>query len=83
MPSSGMIRVSEKTRKTLKALALARGESVSSIAEQAVELYRRQQLLLATNAAYATLRTDPAAWQDLTAERAAWDETLLDGLETT
>jgi len=75
------IRVSEKTRATLRALATARGESITEVAEKAVELFRRQQLLETTNAAYAALRRDPKAWQELQAERAALDGTLADGLE--
>lgn len=75
------IRVSEKTRATLRALAAARGESINEVAEKAVELFRRQQLLESTNAAYAALRRDPEAWQELQAEHAALDGTLADGLE--
>jgi hypothetical protein len=54
---------------------------MQEILEQAVEQYRRQRLLAATNAAYAALRADPEAWQALKEERAAWDVTLADGLE--
>ena len=75
------IRVSEKTRATLRVLAAARGESINEVAEKAVELFRRQQLLETTNAAYAALRREPEAWQALQAERAALDGTLADGLE--
>lgn len=50
-------------------------------AETAVEFFRRQQLLEATNAAYAALRAAPEGWQDLQVERNAWDATLADGLE--
>ena len=75
------IRVSEKTRATLRALAAARGESINEVAEKAVELFRRQQLLETTNAAYAALRHDPDAWQKLKAERATLEGTLADGLE--
>ncbi len=75
------IRVSEKTRATLRDLAVAKGVPMHEIAEKAVELYRRQQLLEATNAAYAALRRDPAAWQELQDERAVLDGTLADGLE--
>jgi quercetin dioxygenase-like cupin family protein len=40
-----------------------------------------QELLRATNEAYAALRNDPQAWQELIEERAACEGTLLDGLE--
>jgi AbrB family looped-hinge helix DNA binding protein len=41
----------------------------------------RRRWLQETNAAYADLRADPAAWQAELAERAAWDATLMDGLD--
>jgi hypothetical protein len=54
---------------------------MQSVLEQALEQYRRQQLLEATNAAYAALHTDAEAWADLERERSEWDQTLADGLE--
>ncbi len=41
---------------------------------------RRQHTIDQTNAAYAALKADPAAWQEDQAERAAWEATLADGL---
>ncbi|MBI2302192.1 MAG: AbrB/MazE/SpoVT family DNA-binding domain-containing protein [Armatimonadetes bacterium] len=40
-----------------------------------------EQLIEASNAAYAALRADPAAWAEVEAERAVWDGTLMDGLD--
>ena len=57
------------------------GEPQSDTRARAVEAYRRQRILDLSNAAYAALRADPRAWQDLLDERAAWDVTLADGLE--
>jgi hypothetical protein len=54
---------------------------MQAVLEEAVELYQGQRLLEATNAAYAALRADPPAWQDLQEEWAEWDATLNDGLE--
>ena len=51
------------------------------VLEQALEQYHYQQLLDATNAAYAVLRADPEAWASLEQEHLAWDQTLADGLE--
>jgi hypothetical protein len=42
---------------------------------------RRQQMLAEINDAYETLRNDPQAWREFSAELAEWDQTLLDGLE--
>jgi predicted transcriptional regulator len=75
------IRVSTQTRDLLQQLAHRSGISMQSVLEQALEQYRRQQLLEATNAAYAALQTDTEAWSDLERERSDWDQTLADGLE--
>ena len=42
---------------------------------------RRRRLIEETNAAYAHLREDPAAWEQHLKEREEWDATLADGLE--
>ncbi len=75
------IRVSRRTRDRLQHLAEQYGSSMQAVLEEAVELYQGQRLLEATNAAYAALRADPAAWRELQEERAEWDATLNDGLE--
>lgn len=75
------IRVSRRTRDALREMTETSGHSMQEVLEKALELYRRQQLLEATNAAYAALRADPDKWNDLEAEREAWDATLADGLE--
>lgn len=75
------IRVSRRTRDRLQRLAEQYGSSMQAVLEEAVELYQGQRLLEATNAAYAALRADPAAWQELQEERAEWDAALNDGLE--
>jgi hypothetical protein len=77
------IRVSLHTRDLLQELAQTAGSSMQAVLEQALEQYRRQQLLDATNAAYATLRAKPEAWANLEQERLAWEQTLADGLEET
>lgn len=79
--STTTIRVSRRTRDQLQLLAEQYGRSMQAVLEEAVELYQGQRLLEATNAAYATLRADPSAWQALQEERAEWDATLNDGLE--
>lgn len=75
------IRVSERTREILRGLALEANAPMHEVVDQAVELYRRQRLLAATNAAYAAVRANPAAWEDLQAERTELEGTLADGLE--
>ena len=75
------VRISEKSRQTLRELAAKSSESMQTILDRAVEQYRRQQILEEGNAAYARLREDPAAWAEWQKELAAWDATLMDGLD--
>ena len=75
------IRVSVETRDALHELAHTAGVSMQQVLEQAIETYRRQRLLAEANVAYAALREDAAAWDDLARERSAWDATLSDGLK--
>jgi predicted transcriptional regulator len=77
------IRVSLRVRDLLQELAQASGSSMQGVLEQALEQYRRQQLLEATNAAYAALRAHPEAGASLERERQAWDQTRADGVEET
>jgi predicted transcriptional regulator len=77
------IRVSLPTRDLLEELARTSGSSMQAVLEQAVEQYRRQLLLEATNAAYAALRATPEAHANLEQERLAWEQALADGLEET
>lgn len=75
------IRISMRTRDLLQEIAHTSGRSMQAVLEQALEQYRRQQLLEATNAAYAALRAAPEYGADLKQEQLAWDQTLADGLE--
>lgn len=78
---STTIRISRETRTVLSELVQTTGLSMQAILEQAIDMYRRQRMLMALNDAYAALQADPAAWNDLEAEREEWDVTLNDGLE--
>jgi len=75
------VRVSEQTHQMLQELSRGRGQSMTEILAEAVERLRDEDLLRRTNAAYAALREDPEAWEELMRERAEWDATLGDGLE--
>ncbi|MCL4863685.1 MAG: hypothetical protein KJZ93_30045 [Caldilineaceae bacterium] len=75
------IRVSLQTRETLQVLSRTTGAPMQQVIDRALELYRRQLLLLDTNRAYARLRQDQAAWDGFVDELAQWDETLTDGIE--
>ena len=75
------VRVSENTHALLQDLSRAEGVSMQQILQKALDQYRRERLLSATNAAYAAVRADQKSWSEVEAERASWDATLVDGLE--
>jgi predicted transcriptional regulator len=76
----GTIRISDSAHGTLRELSRAEGKPMLALLDEAVEALRRQRFLQQVNAAYATLRADPRAWEAVEAERRAWDATLPDGL---
>lgn len=78
MPST---RISLPTREILRRLAGESGESMQTIIEKALELYRRRHFLEASNRAFETLQARPPLWKTEQDERDAWDTTLSDDLE--
>ncbi|HEU4792212.1 MAG TPA: hypothetical protein VFS96_01010 [Nitrolancea sp.] len=70
------VRVSEKTHAVLRSLAVETGEPFQNIVARAVEAYRRQRILVRTNAAYSALRSDPRLWKEELEEREVWDITI-------
>jgi predicted kinase len=76
-----LVRIGEKTHETLRQLAKETHLPMQEIMAQAVEHYRRQRILAATNEAFAALQADPSAWREIEEERAIWDATLMDGLD--
>lgn len=75
------IRVSKETHQQAKLLAEACKISTSAIFQRAIEAYHRQLFFQRVNEDFARLKADPVAWEEEKAERALWDNTLLDGLE--
>lgn len=73
-------RISESTREILRELAVESGESMQTILDKAVEMYRRQRFLEESNRAFAALRADPGAWKVEQTEREEWEATLADDL---
>ena len=80
--ASVQVRVSGATHQMLSRLSEELGESMQTIVDQAVEQYRRRRFLEGLNQDFKALREDEQAWQEELAERALWDNTLLDGVET-
>jgi hypothetical protein len=81
--STQTIRVSSKTHEELRELSRQVGESMQAVVEMAVEEWRRKRFFEQTNEAYMALRNDPPAWENVTEERTAWEQTLGDGLDKT
>lgn len=75
-----MMRVSGDTHAALHELANIQGTSMQEVLRKAVEAYRRQQLIDATHAAYAALRSNDRAWQEFQNDIRSLDGALLDGL---
>jgi hypothetical protein len=75
------VRISERSQKILKEIAANEGKSMQEILDSIIEERRRKKILDAANAAYAALRSNPAAWEEELKERKAWDSTLMDGVD--
>ena len=78
MAATTTIRVATADRDLAQELATEAGRSQMEIVHEALELYRRQQLLAAMNRDYAAMRRDTDAWNEEMAERDVWDVTLGD-----
>lgn len=79
--ASTTVRIRPHTSHVLRDMARERGESLPDALDRIIEEKRRAQMFEEANAAYAAIAADPvedALWR---AEIAAWDCTLLDGLE--
>ena len=81
MPGTSIVRISNKAKQTLETLAEQSGETMSCVMDKAIEAYRRRTFLEQTNRAYARLRADEKASREFDQEIAAWDTTLMDGLD--
>jgi predicted DNA-binding protein len=80
--ASTQVRISSTTHQILRHLSAEVGESMQTIIEEAIEQYRRRRFLEGLNQDFKALKEDSQAWQEELAERALWDNTLLDGVET-
>ncbi|MBS3872466.1 MAG: toxin-antitoxin system protein [Firmicutes bacterium] len=79
--ASTTVRLAEEHVRMLRELAKQSNESMQIVLGKAIESYRRQLLLQATNDAYACLKADAVLWAEEVAERQIWEFTLGDGLE--
>jgi predicted transcriptional regulator len=72
------IRVAVSDRDAAQELATRTGRTQMEIVHEALELYRRHQLLADMNQGFAELRRDAPAWNEEMVERDVWDITLGD-----
>jgi len=72
------IRVAIGDRDAAQELAKRAGLSQMEIVHEALELYRRHQLLAEMNQGFAALRRNADAWDEEMVERDIWDVTLGD-----
>ena len=74
------IDISEKSHEAAQQISQRDGVSLSQVLENALESYRRQKFLEDTDAAFAALKQNSAAWQEELSEREIWEQTLSDGV---
>ena len=80
MPST-TIRIDQQALAVLREIARRQQQSVQTVLKQAIDSYRREKFLEQANAAFATLRRNPAVWSEEQQERHLWDQAATDGLE--
>ena len=80
--ATSSVRVRPDTRAKLQELAKESGQSVADVVDAAIDAYRRRRFLLGLAADFAALRSDPQAWSQELQERAEWEVTLGDNLES-
>ncbi len=81
MAATATVRVTEKTRDSLRELAEARGATMPAVLEEIVAKAQDDALLEQMTVDFARLGADPAARADYQAEASAWEATLVDGLD--
>lgn len=74
------VRISPHAHALLRQLAKEENEPMSAVLDKVLEHYRREKFLRGANADFAALKRDPKAWNEELAERALWEQTLVDGL---
>jgi hypothetical protein len=75
------IRISLRSKSTLRSLAQQEGKPMQSILDDAIEQYRRDHYFRELNESFTRLQADPKAWEQELAERQLWDATNSDGLD--
>ncbi len=75
---STTIRVTEQTRDRFAQLAKVTGRRMIELLDEAADALERRVFFDQLDAGYANLRRDPAAWEEIEAERAMESRSLDD-----
>ncbi len=78
---STTVRVSDRTRQRVAALAASTGQQMQTIIDEAVEAYERELFWRGFEQGYDQLADDPDGWDAIEAERSAESPSLRDGLD--
>jgi hypothetical protein len=81
MPATATVRVHPQTREALRRLAAAHATTIPEVLREVVARAEDDELLVGMELDFAQLAHDPDRLADYQTEAAAWDATLLDGLE--
>jgi len=80
--ASATVKIDAESYAKLKATAEETGRPIVEVLAKAIDSYSRQAFLEGLNADLAALRSDPKKWSAELQERAAWDASIEDDLET-
>jgi hypothetical protein len=75
------VRIQPESYAKLRELAERESSTMPKVLAEAIDELYRKRFFEDCDRAYSRLKADPKAWKDELADRAAWDQTLGDGLE--
>jgi predicted DNA-binding protein len=78
---SPIIRISPKSKATLRDLAKRQGKPIDAILDDAIEEYRREHFFRELDEGFARLHSDPQLLTQYGDERRLWETTASDGLD--
>ncbi len=75
---STTIRVNERTRDRLAALAKSEGKPMIAVVDEALDALERRVFFNAFDTRYGVLRDDASAWAEIESERATEEKAIQD-----
>ena len=76
------LRIGEETHELLKELARLEGASMQRVLDKALAEYQKKRFFDSLGEAFGALRANPESWAEEQKERAVWEKTLSDDLES-